>query len=445
MARPWENASASLPAPAGDCPVEMLDVHYPRCGRPIHSAPAHDETPVCLMHSRDPKKHDAEFQKEFERVLEAAGTGIADFTRFVFPSANYSEREFKAKCSFFDATFSQEADFFKAKFTQDADFSQAKFISNACFSRATFTQCADFMQARFTHDAYFHNTTFAPHAFFSRATFMRHANFNYAVFTGVAFFVGAEFRRKASFTSATFHLIADFDSATFEKPQLILFQQINNVKKRDGTETEEKNIQGLCVRFLSCRVENVRFEDVNWYRHDPPGGRMLLQNELDLKETGVCDPNHELVAIAYRRLVTNFERARAYRDAEDCKIGAMEMERLGRPWHRRFPITLYKWASLYGSSYLRAFMVLLVLLLVFGVLFACTRIQYARENGPAPVPLAWRVPAGISHSFDVATFERDDPHLFKGWLSRPLTFLERILIPSQLALLLLALRRRFRT
>jgi hypothetical protein len=44
------------------CPAEMYEGRG--CGRSIHSAPAHDATPVCLMHSRDPEKSEEAFQKE---------------------------------------------------------------------------------------------------------------------------------------------------------------------------------------------------------------------------------------------------------------------------------------------------------------------------------------------------------------------------------------------
>src|SRR5713101_1655173 len=76
------------------------------CRRPIHSAPDHDDVSVCLMHSRDPNKSDADFQKEFEAILEEAKSkaadgnnyAFADFMAFVFPTANYGLRTFEVKC-----------------------------------------------------------------------------------------------------------------------------------------------------------------------------------------------------------------------------------------------------------------------------------------------------------------------------------------------------------
>lgn len=52
------------------------------CDRPIYKPPSgfHETLLVCLMHSRDPDKDDAAFQREFARTLEEAGDGTADFT-----------------------------------------------------------------------------------------------------------------------------------------------------------------------------------------------------------------------------------------------------------------------------------------------------------------------------------------------------------------------------
>src|SRR5258708_28909740 len=71
------------------------------CGRPIHSAPTGaDEKPVCLMHSQDPNKTapglTKRFQQEIESILRAAGTGVADFSQFVFPGASFCGQTFDA-------------------------------------------------------------------------------------------------------------------------------------------------------------------------------------------------------------------------------------------------------------------------------------------------------------------------------------------------------------
>jgi len=211
---PPQVSAEEAPAEAG-CRVLMHE--WRRCWRPIHHAPAGvDEPPVCLMHSKDPNKSDEEFQKEFGRILGAAGDGLADFTGFVFPRVVYvyQERKFAARCIFSRATFAQTADFFGATFTQAADFTGATFTEVAAFVGATFAQDADFSDAKFTLDADFGKAGFG-RASFSKAAFTQDADFNLATFTQRADFSGATFTQAADFRLAKFTQGADFYEATF--------------------------------------------------------------------------------------------------------------------------------------------------------------------------------------------------------------------------------------
>jgi len=153
-----------------------------------------------------------------------------------------------------------------------------------------------------------------------------------------------------------------------------------------------------------------------------------------------------LAAIAYRRLTSNFEKVRAYDLAEDCYVGAMEMKRLNpsqRP-SARFVMTIYRLASHYGSDYTRALKVQILLFLVFALFFALPWI--ALEHNPESSSLNSKNPVikGFVHSFEVATFQRDVVFIYTNWLGWLLEMVERIVMPSQLAFFLLALRRRFK-
>src|SRR5262249_21350072 len=148
-------------------------------GRPLFGAPV-EGVSYCLMHFPQ-GKDDGAFQEEFERTLVEAkrrgtlaeakriraetGAGVdykhilaetkigADFTRFVFPSANYRGREFKVNCAFFDAVFKQNAEFGNTRFEQGVDFKGARFEQNADFTGAEFTPYANFTDATFAQDA----------------------------------------------------------------------------------------------------------------------------------------------------------------------------------------------------------------------------------------------------------------------------------------------------
>lgn len=153
------------------CPIQMFNLR--RCGRPIYEpAPGHrDGIPVCLMHSRDPQKSNIKFQEEFERTLAVPDDGIANFSGFVFPSANYRKYLFRAKCIFNRATFIGPADFSGATFTEVAIFSEAVFLQQAIFPASRFMKDAVFAWATFAHGADFRVVQVMQEARFHEATF----------------------------------------------------------------------------------------------------------------------------------------------------------------------------------------------------------------------------------------------------------------------------------
>jgi len=286
---------AKQPAPKEErewCLAEMgaPDARLYRCGRPIYEAPEGVDTePLCLMHSRDPQKDDAAFQAEFERILQAAGGGTADFTGFVFPSSNYGGRAFKARCDFKESTFNHRADFSDATFTQHVDFWGATFTQDADFHGATFTQRAYFHLATFIQGASFWGVMFAQDADFRQATFTQEAQFIDAVFAWDASFFKATFSQDASFCAATFSQRVNFSEAVFKgtvefdkvrfrgevefrevvfrrdesrEPGLIF--SLARVEKPEAI-TFYKTYLGQAL-FHNCDVSRFVFSDVDWLK-----------------------------------------------------------------------------------------------------------------------------------------------------------------------------------
>jgi hypothetical protein len=186
---PDESAAAQGDSVESGCPIKMGGFGSGlRCGRKIHVAPdGVDEKPVCLMHSKDPRKQSGPlfdaFMLEFERILENAGEKVARFERFVFPQLIFSGRKFQAICIFNSVTFTQRAVFNNAIFTQRANFGAATFTKGADFNLATFTQGANFVRATFTQDSIFLRATFTQLTFFNDAIFTQRAIFDEATFT----------------------------------------------------------------------------------------------------------------------------------------------------------------------------------------------------------------------------------------------------------------------
>ena len=181
------------------------------------------------MHSRDPQKSDAEFQREFEAILKIASSGedaTAHFEGFIFPSANYRGREFAPWCMFWGATFMRDADFGAvmfmksvsfngAKFTRNTKFDEVTFVDGAHFRETVFMQDVSFGEARFKDEADFFKTSFTKNADFGKVSFAKNADFFEASFTRDAQFSGATFAQAARFSGATFVKKSDFNGARF--------------------------------------------------------------------------------------------------------------------------------------------------------------------------------------------------------------------------------------
>ena len=128
------------------------------------------------------------------------------------------------------------------------------------------------------------------------------------------------------------------------------------------------------------------------------------------------------------------------------------------PWARSLGeqisvVNFYRLLSNYGSSYTRALEVLAMLVFLFGVLFA---LPWAGLEAAASGTVASSVElniwiqvsenflTGMLYSLEVASFQRYRLHIPTSYFGRVVSALETVVIPAQLALLLLALRRRFR-
>jgi uncharacterized protein YjbI with pentapeptide repeats len=555
---------------------------YRLCNRPIHHAAGIDGENLCLMHSRDPDKDSNAFQTEFEDILEKADDGVADFSGFVFPEADYSSHTFNPTCNFTEATFTRGADFALTKFAQgatfykvtfagDASFFKAKFAGEASFFNAAFMQGAEFLIATFTGEASFLNTAFlqdanfanadftqkarftrakfmgnvsfhgarfAQDADFGTATFTRDARFFWTTFASDAWFVGATFTQAAEFSGARFNRVVNFldaeflDAARFRKthfrgdPELLV--NANNSDTRDGMavgddgrfpgpifarttfgkpdKVEFSQTHLGWALFHKCDVSEFSFSDVTWRRRPGRSGqRMIFDEEIELSvvdpdgttpsslagvtealRTGQSDPddrNYGLVAETYRQLKKNYEDSRDYPTAGDFYYGEMEMRRLASPqrvrafrwWHRNLGLVAwYKYASAYGGSYIRPFVMLLVVISIFTLAFpwaGLDRNEYARPAASVPRrtpdPIAtselsykcfgrfvgaysgnwFGTAAFFGNSFmtvlSVAGFQKELKYEPGYPCGRALALLETLLTSTLVALFLLAVRRQF--
>jgi uncharacterized protein YjbI with pentapeptide repeats len=423
---------------------------------------------VCILHSTSEDKRLDEvhglFASEVSKLVEGRElrgnewreSDVADFRGIVFSRFfSFDEKKFKkpaifAECvfetivSFANCTFEKEARFNLASFVRDAGFWSANFNSEVDFSSTTFNSHVLFKDAKFHGRANFEGTSF-DWVDFRNAEFAGHARFYDTTFGGQTNFSNANFKGPSA--------IADFTFSKFKKPEEVLFHRVN----RDIRD-------GLRLRSLNCDIEGVSFRDVRW---NQPHGRLLLEDELDAlsvsKQEQRTTSRHELVAVVYRQLLKNFEETRSYDLAEDCFRGEMRMKQKNpdQPQFNRFMVWMYGLMSQYGSSYTRALMWLLAFIMLFGLLFPVAGLRVT--NSPAPSGLTstassvfyWPCPtkksaflktatAGFWASLGVATFQKAPAYEPGTPVGKHLATTEIIVISSQFALFLLALRRRFK-
>jgi uncharacterized protein YjbI with pentapeptide repeats len=366
----------SKAAPERHCPVTMGDGKP--CGRPVTRViSSQDRDWVCIMHTHGPKDT-AVFQREFQRILNSTWSGIADFTRFVFPKFDcgplqfyrhsvFDGAQFTQPVSFSRATFTQAAfrntrfmkgaDFGEVVFEQDVDFTGATFREAANFHRVRFIQRPVFTDAKFMMDAYFAEARLTQGGDFRRVTFEHDANFSEAAFTRPTDFTWAKFNRDAYFNGSRFTDWVDFTRARFAGTVEFRETEFRRTGERipgpvfsmvefsgSGSVIFYKTYLGHAL-LHNCDLSRVAFVSVEWRRRNGNGKRMVFEENVDLghkaafalvpKEGSPDERDYELIEGLYQQLKKNYDDAKDYWTAGDFHFGEMEMKRLATPPGRR--------------------------------------------------------------------------------------------------------------
>ncbi len=393
-------------------------------------------------------------------------------------SVTFGGAAFKAEALFDEAHFEGEARFRGAAlgvtFSLGALFSKAKFSGGADFGGVTFIETAYFAGATFSGGAHFGMVTFGGFADFGKATFGDLADFERAAFRGSAYFSGATFKE-----SARFHALKAFPStalvfrgATIEKPERVSF---HTTHLRPSW-------------FVDVDAQKFDFSDVEWFRipdaSEPDADkleRLLLEEEIEnlvghlRGEIGPIPPGEDVQSLrkqalrkltkSCRRLMNNAEENRDYPTANEFHYWSMEAQRKDswsyfknlnlrdlvrrETWReipKRFGIitTLYWILSGYGERPRRAFWILVVMWFAFAALyFVCV------ASSPFWVFAAADVWQGIDYLgqalvYSMSALTRLNPRPQSEELDwfQTLVTVEGILGPLQIALFLLAVRRK---
>lgn len=246
-----------------------------------------------------------------------------------------------------------------------------------------------------------------------------------------------------------------------------------NLRLTDKANISFDNVDFSGARMAGTNVEKFMFARIEWAHL---GQRACLVDELELRKqlpdnwkvlrnsdtAARCDGITE----NYRQLVLNHEAKRSYEIAENFHIGEMEMARLAATASSRLGVTLgrfnsfwiYRILSVYGTSYHRAVGVLCGLLLLFSVLFLFNGLQVKKSGHIVNYDICWCLPASkdewlalakdslasIGMTLSIATLQKERPVEPEGTTGSLLASALLLTASAQAALLLFALRRRFR-
>lgn len=248
---------------------------------------------------------------------------------------------------------------------------------------------------------------------------------------------------------------------------------MENLRITDKANLSFYDVDFSGARMIGTNVEKFTFAKINWPMFNERAclhDEIMLRKELGESRAALNKASmlelRDGVAENYRQLVLNHEARRNYELAENFHVGEMEMARLaaiassgwGLYLGRLNSFGLYRVLSVYGTSYHRATVVLCGLLLLFAALFLFNGIQVKESKRVVDYELCWCLPssqlewaafahdygASVGMTLSIATLQKERPLEPLGTGGSLLASALLLTASAQAALLLFALRRRFR-
>jgi hypothetical protein len=239
----------------------------------------------------------------------------------------------------------------------------------------------------------------------------------------------------------------------------LVFEGLKNQKITIEDVFFEKNAR---LTFKNCdltkmicpglAIEYVRIENPTW----PKDNRRVLiaAHKARLKP---LDQDIQPLIEQYRKWITLFEGTRDYRISEDFYFQEMDLQRQQKDtgfFHRQF-LLLYKILSGFGTSYRQAALWLLVFLVLASIAFMFNGLEPA--IGQAEPAIKYNCAFDIlnknflsnfghafAHVLALVTFQKDKIYVAIGSTGSAVASATLMVVSAQLAILLFAIRRRFR-
>jgi len=416
---------------------------------------------------------------QFKDVTEFDG---ARFQR----GAVFVDAKFLGQTTFDTTVFLELTDFSGAEFRDLVRFKQTHFQrrvtfegtkfwtgGDANFDRAIFDGTVSFKKTEFHRLTYFTETNFAQETTFEGTEFHASANFVNTIFQDVSF-ISSKFENAGAsktvtkfegvrFTRGAFSGTAFSGEFILDHPQFTALTVFERVVFSGGAkfcvQVDERNRLSIrqtdlsSAQFSKSLIENIDFENVEWQSSE--SYRLRIADEPDIKPfSRLGDEQKTQLAEArrlYRQLRLNYDKSGEYETAGRFYVSESEMSYLLLPPILRWihPRGLYKWASKYGESLAQATFWLFVLVFLFTLSYWIISQFHPVWFTEPPKML------GTEHSRKLSFLEAlwfsvqaskpiADLGLYPGTIFYWLAFAEGIIVPTQIALFLLAIRRRFR-
>ncbi len=398
----------------------------------------------------------------FKRIDSAKAQGVdcnLSGTIFEGPISfdQYDEENPLPKINLSGSQFMEEAAFLKVEFGGDVNFYNAKFTKGATYSGALFKGLALFSLAEFYGEAFFVESTFENDVDFLLAKFKEDANFSLVVFSAEhkINFTSAEFYGSALFIENQFGL-ADFsfsnwisDDVRFEEVSFNQQGIYENVKIKSKARFERADLSR--VSFMDTDVAQIDFINCTW---SVKYGRRVLYDELLLKKVSHSDLKNYMNKVEglYRKLKLKYKLEHDEFEVSNWHYGEKEMYRKKNTVGRYLGLAFFYWLSSgYGERPWRSGVVLSCLsFIIFPALLSLVGLYSLDERAGSGMFLFgvndvinnyWTL---VLTTLQYATFEKAPDYLPITLPGKFLKIMIQVLIPTQTALFLLAVRNRFR-
>jgi uncharacterized protein YjbI with pentapeptide repeats len=396
----------------------------------------------------------------------------------------FAEAHFSEALQFRDLTFEQKIDFSKATFGSTAEFKRVAFKGDSNFSDCRFSDMVEFDEIKFNFGQ-FSKATFNSRVTFQACLSEEGTNFSNAVFSGKASFKKSTFKSLNHFYSAEFNKPVEFEDITFAGSISFMGTTFKDyVRFANGNHSVD--FAGNFSSFAHAKFEKperVTFDTLrlspSWFRNvDVRKFEFINIMWMDLYD--LYDKTRKPIpdeialisrsqAVTYRQLASNAEENHRYEEASNFRNMAMDAKRLElrdhwrknffKPswWKRNVNVLhlLYWAASGYGEKIWRATKVLIGIWLLFTVIYASgdetwwkfnqSTSTQANQTGPdsnSRVTRSMELSDALIYSAAVMMLQKPEP-LPANKRAKVFVLIETVLGPVQLALLALAIRRKF--